>query len=86
MEQLPTPFCDTSDEVRQLGIKLGLEHATVWRHPFPGPGLAIRIIGEVTKERAEILREADSIFLEEIKASGDYVKIGQVCIRVNKVA
>lgn len=52
----------------------------MWRHPFPGPGLAIRIIGEVNRERAQILRDADSIFIEEIKASGDYPKIGQVDI------
>ncbi|HYX77585.1 MAG TPA: glutamine-hydrolyzing GMP synthase, partial [Gaiellaceae bacterium] len=54
------------DEVRRVGEELGLPERMVWRHPFPGPGLAIRIIGEVTRERLEILREADSILLEEI--------------------
>lgn len=69
-----------ADEVRRLGIELGIEPASVWRHPFPGPGLAIRIIGEVTKERTDILRAADYIFLEEIKASGDYSKVGQAFV------
>ena len=56
------------DEVRRVGEELGLPEAMVWRHPFPGPGLAIRIIGEVTRERLEILREADAILLEEVRA------------------
>jgi GMP synthase (glutamine-hydrolysing) len=58
------------DEVRQLGIELGLPERLVWRHPFPGPGLAVRCLGEVTTERLAILREADSIFLEELKEGG----------------
>ncbi len=55
------------DEVRRVGEELGLPEAIVWRHPFPGPGLAVRIIGEVTRERLEILREADAILLEEVR-------------------
>jgi len=58
------------DEVRRLGIELGLPDALVWRHPFPGPGLAVRCLGEVTAERLEILRQADAIFLEELRAAG----------------
>ena len=58
------------DEVRALGETLGLPRALVWRQPFPGPGLAIRIIGEVTPEKAEIVRESDAIFREEIAAAG----------------
>ena len=58
------------DEVRQMGIELGLPEHIVWRQPFPGPGLAIRIIGEVTEDKLEILREADAIFREEIKNAG----------------
>ncbi len=58
------------DEVRTLGLTLGLPRAIVWRQPFPGPGLAIRIIGEVTREKAEIVREADAILREEMAAAG----------------
>jgi GMP synthase (glutamine-hydrolysing) len=58
------------DEVRRLGIELGLPDALVWRHPFPGPGLAVRCLGEVTAERLEVLRQADAIFLEELKDAG----------------
>jgi GMP synthase (glutamine-hydrolysing) len=65
------------DEVRLLGRELGLPEAFVGRHPFPGPGLAIRIPGEVTKERCEILRKADAIYLEEIRAAGLYDAIWQ---------
>eukprot|EP00921_Rhytidocystis_pertsovi_P008719 GHVQ01014200.1.p1 GENE.GHVQ01014200.1~~GHVQ01014200.1.p1 ORF type:complete len:593 (-),score=72.12 GHVQ01014200.1:361-2139(-) len=68
------------DEVRALGEELGIPHESVWRHPFPGPGLGIRILGEVTKERADMLREADRIFIEEIRKSGDYEKIGQAFV------
>ena len=65
------------DEVRELGKELGLPEAFVGRHPFPGPGLAIRIPGEVTKERCDILRKADAIYLEEIRNAGLYDAIWQ---------
>jgi len=65
------------DEVRQLGLELGLPKEIVFRQPFPGPGLAVRILGEVTRERLEILRNADSIVLQEMKNSGWYYKIWQ---------
>ncbi|KAF2204051.1 GMP synthase [Delitschia confertaspora ATCC 74209] len=65
------------DEVRELGTNLGIPEDLVWRHPFPGPGIAIRILGEVTPEQVRIAREADNIFIEEIKAAGLYRKISQ---------
>jgi len=65
------------DEVRLVGQALGLPEEIVWRHPFPGPGLAIRIVGEVTWERLETLRAADAIFLEELRAAGLYRAISQ---------
>lgn len=65
------------DEVRALGRELGLDEAFVGRHPFPGPGLAIRIPGEITQEKADILRKADAIYLEELKAGGLYNVIWQ---------
>jgi GMP synthase (glutamine-hydrolysing) len=58
------------DEVRRLGLELGLPDSLVWRHPFPGPGLAVRCLGEITFERLEILRQADAIFLDELAAAG----------------
>lgn len=65
------------DEVRKLGLELGLPEATVWRHPFPGPGLAVRCLGKVTAERLHTLRLADAIFLEELEAAGFYRKTAQ---------
>ena len=65
------------DEVRAIGEELGLPHQMVWRHPFPGPGLGVRILGEVKKEYADILRRADAIYIEELYASGHYHKISQ---------
>jgi len=68
------------DEVRQLGIELGLPEDFVWRHPFPGPGLAVRCLGEVTKERLDCIREADAVLIEEIRAAGLYRKISQAFV------
>jgi len=65
------------DEVRALGRDLGLPHSSVMRHPFPGPGLGIRIIGEVSEESADTLRLADDIYIEELRKTGHYDKIGQ---------
>jgi GMP synthase (glutamine-hydrolysing) len=65
------------DEVRKVGTELGLPDDMVWRQPFPGPGLAIRIIGDVTKEKADLLREADFIVMHEIKAAGLYRQVWQ---------
>jgi GMP synthase (glutamine-hydrolysing) len=65
------------DEVRDLGLELGLPEEAIYRHPFPGPGLAIRIIGEVTPRRLEIIRQADAIFLEELKTTGWYRRVWQ---------
>ena len=65
------------DEVRQVGRDLGLPEVMVGRHPFPGPGLAIRILSDVTKEQCDILRKADAIYIEEIRAAGLYDQIWQ---------
>ena len=65
------------DEVRRLGLELGLPEDLVWRHPFPGPGLAVRCLGEVTKDRLETLREADAIVVSEIERAGLYRKTSQ---------
>jgi GMP synthase (glutamine-hydrolysing) len=65
------------DEVRQVGLQLGLPHEIVYRQPFPGPGLAVRILGEVTKERLRILRDADAIVVSEMKASDWYYRVWQ---------
>lgn len=68
------------DEVRALGAELGLPHDCIWRHPFPGPGLAIRVIGAVDKQQLDILRQADKILIDEIRAAGEYEKIGQALV------
>jgi len=65
------------DEVRALGIELGLPHAMIYRHPFPGPGLGVRILGEVRKEYAGLLRRADAIYLEELYRHELYDKVSQ---------
>ncbi len=65
------------DEVRQLGRELGLPEEFIGRHPFPGPGLAVRILGEVTRERARLVREADAIFLHELRERGLYDRVSQ---------
>ena len=66
-ESIVEPLRDLfKDEVREVGEQLGIPHELVWRQPFPGPGLAVRVIGEITKEKLDLLREADAIFREEI--------------------
>jgi GMP synthase (glutamine-hydrolysing) len=65
------------DEVRNIGLHLGLPREMVFRHPFPGPGLGVRVLGEVIKERADVLREADTIFLEELRRADWYDKVSQ---------
>jgi GMP synthase (glutamine-hydrolysing) len=76
--QLVEPLkCLFKDEVRELGLELGLPREIVLRQPFPGPGLAVRILGEVTPRRLEILRNADAIVVQEMKSSDWYYKIWQ---------
>jgi len=65
------------DEVRKIGVELGLPSDMVYRHPFPGPGLGVRILGEVKKEYADLLRRADAIFIEELRKQGWYDKVSQ---------
>ncbi len=65
------------DEVRRLGTELGIPHTIIGRHPFPGPGLAVRILGDVTPAKVRVLQEADAIFLEELRAAGLYDEISQ---------
>jgi len=65
------------DEVREIGVRLGLPKKMLYRHPFPGPGLGVRILGQVKKEYADILRKADHIFMEELNNKGLYDKVDQ---------
>lgn len=77
--ELVEPLRDLfKDEVRRVGDVLGLPESIVWRHPFPGPGLAVRILGEITEERLRVLRDADEIVLEELVANGLYRRTAQV--------
>jgi GMP synthase (glutamine-hydrolysing) len=76
--KLIEPFRELfKDEVRAVGAELGLPDELLWRHPFPGPGLAVRILGEVTRERLALLREADAIFTDEVRKAGLYRDIWQ---------
>ncbi|UXZ05771.1 glutamine-hydrolyzing GMP synthase [Moraxella nasicaprae] len=76
--ELVEPLRDLfKDEVRKLGVALGIPYHMIYRHPFPGPGLGVRILGEVKKEYADILRVADDIFMQELRASGWYDKTAQ---------
>jgi GMP synthase (glutamine-hydrolysing) len=76
--KLIEPFRELfKDEVRAVGLQLGLPEELIWRHPFPGPGLAVRVLGEVTEERLAMLREADAIFVEEVHKAGLYRDIWQ---------
>jgi GMP synthase (glutamine-hydrolysing) len=68
------------DEVRELGMALGIDEPSVWRHPFPGPGLAIRVLGEVTSSRVSILQEADDILIQELWSAGVYRDIAQAFV------
>src|SRR5436190_1057014 len=75
-------ICLQVDEVRVMGTLLGIPEDLVWRHPFPGPGIGIRILGTVTPELVEIVRQADHIFISEIKSAGLYRKISQALAAV----
>ena len=76
--KLLEPFRELfKDEVRKIGKELGLPEEFIGRHPFPGPGLAVRVLGEITKERLDVLREADEIYINEIRAAGIYDEIWQ---------
>ncbi len=79
--KLIEPFRELfKDEVRAVGTDLGLSDDLIWRHPFPGPGLAVRVLGEITSERLRLLRDADEIFIEEIRNSGLYRDIWQAFV------
>ena len=77
-DDIVEPLCDLfKDEVRAVGEKLGIPHELVWRQPFPGPGLGVRIIGEITEEKIKVLQEADAVFRDEIKKSGIESELSQ---------
>lgn len=77
-DSIAEPLCDLfKDEVREVGLKLGLPKELVYRQPFPGPGLAVRIIGEITKEKLKLLKEADAIFREEIDKCSEKIQTNQ---------
>ena len=79
--ELIEPFRELfKDEVREVGVALDLPHTVIGRHPFPGPGLAVRVLGPVTQERLDILREADEIFIDEIRKAGLYDDIWQALV------
>jgi GMP synthase (glutamine-hydrolysing) len=79
--ELVEPLRDLfKDEVRRVGVELGLDEGFVRRHPFPGPGLAVRIVGEVTPQRVELLQEADEIFIRELRDSGLYDETAQAFV------
>jgi GMP synthase (glutamine-hydrolysing) len=79
--ELVEPLRDLfKDEVRRVGVELGLDEAFVERHPFPGPGLAVRIVGEVTRERVTLLQEADAIFISELRQAGLYETTAQAFV------
>ena len=79
--KLLEPLCELfKDEVRELGIALGLPAEMVYRHPFPGPGLGVRILGAIKREYADLLREADAIFIEELRNAGWYDKVSQAFV------
>ena len=79
--ELVEPLRDLfKDEVRRVGVELGLDPAFVSRHPFPGPGLAVRILGEVTAERVALLQEADAIFIEELRSAELYDETAQAFV------
>jgi GMP synthase (glutamine-hydrolysing) len=79
--KLIEPFRELfKDEVREVGRKLGLPESFIERHPFPGPGLAVRVLGDITREHLDLLREADAIFIEEIKRAGLYNEIWQAFV------
>jgi GMP synthase (glutamine-hydrolysing) len=76
--KLIEPFRELfKDEVRAVGLELGLPEEFIWRHPFPGPGLAVRVLGPITRDRLDLLRSADAIFVEEITKAGLYRNIWQ---------
>jgi GMP synthase (glutamine-hydrolysing) len=76
--ELVEPLRDLfKDEVRRVGELLGLSHEMVWRHPFPGPGLAVRVLGEITWERLELLRAVDAIWIDELRKGGHYYDVSQ---------